>query len=248
MRLLLTTILLLVACQVTYGHDGGYSPGFEPFERVKLYPVRACFKETFSASVDAFKCENEVDNYSVSIFREGEFPQFLIKSKGTSVITKRIKNDIYPYLTEAYITDLNGDGKADLLLIIPSGGSGLGSEGCYVIFALSVENGFAVTTIGSVGFRPENVIDYFNDGHAQVVQAEFINGTKGKDGKVHNYWVYSFFDVNAGELIPSKLIARRWIMYAGKKNHKPTQQLSEQQKADLWRAQYHGHKISIFEE
>jgi hypothetical protein len=248
MKLLFAAILLIITCQVSYGHDGGYSPGFEPFEHVKLYPIKACLKEKTSESRDEFKCERDAANYSVSVIREGESPKFAIKDENTTVITKRIQSDVYPYLTEAYIADLNGDGKADLIMIIPSGGSGLGSEGCYVIFALSSKNGFALTSIGSMGFRPTTVIDFFNNGHAQIVQTEFINGTEGKDGKVHNYWVYSFLEVNGIELRPSNQISRRWIMYAGKKNHKPTQQLSEQQKAALWQAQFHGYTVDIFEE
>jgi hypothetical protein len=77
------------------------------------------------------------------------------------------------------------------------------------------------------------------DGRFQYIQSVFLSGdgVKGRDGRTHNYWVYNIHALEGAKFTLRNNMRPdfpKWIMYAGKVNHRPTEQLTEAQKQQLW--------------
>ena len=224
--------MLLVALLLSLWHHGGYSPGFEPFVNVPLAPVLACKRlDSGDRAVDQFFCRDRTFEVLV---RRGDDDSRLTLSEPEREATTVVLNDVNPFASEVYAVDLNRDAVDDVAVVFPTMGTGLASELCHVVFLLSSETGRAVHVMETMAFGAEDVIGYYGDSRYQIVHTEFVDGEPGRDGKTHNYWVYHFFTARGVDFELVKEIPARWIMFAGRSNHRPTRQLTEEQKAIIW--------------
>lgn len=99
------------------------------------------------------------------------------------------------------MTDLNRDGILDFILVSPGGGSGLASEFCAVTFILANTNGYVPISMQTMGFGPEDIVNYYGKSIPTIIHTSFIDGDTGKDGKIHNYWVYNFFKIDGTQIL-----------------------------------------------
>lgn len=143
---------------------------------------------------------------------------------------------------ECYIADLNRDGKIDYVVEIYSGGNGLAAEICDVVFILSSQNNYRVTTVNTMSPSEEDFLDLFSDGRCQFLHTAFVDGypVRGRDGNIHNYWVYNILEVTGDTLRISNSDRPgfpKWILFTYRPNHTQTDQLTDQNKLDLWQPQ-----------
>ena len=141
----------------------------------------------------------------------------------------------------AYRADLNRDGEPDYILEVYSGGNGIAR--CYsdVAFVVSSKGQYATTVFKSACPSEDDFVDLFSDGRFQYIQPTFVFGSDvtGKDGRVHNYWVYNIYSLDGASFILQNSMKTgfpKWIMYAGSVNHRPTEQLTAEQKQLLWKS------------
>jgi len=101
---------------------------------------------------------------------------------------------------------------------------------------------YAVTVFRSYASTKEDFVDLLGDGRFQYIQSMFVFGSediKGKDGRSHNYWVYNIYFLDGSTFTMRNEMRSgfpKWIMYAGRVNHRPTEQVTEEQKQELWKA------------
>ena len=139
-----------------------------------------------------------------------------------------------------YVGDLNRDGTMDYVLEVWSGGNGTAAEVCDLAFVLSSGREFHLTTVNSMSPSIDDFIDLNEDGRCQFLHTAFVYGypIRGKDGQVHNYWVYNILEVAGGSLRLVNSIRPgfpKWILFTFKGNHEETNQLTQEEKDQLWR-------------
>jgi hypothetical protein len=136
---------------------------------------------------------------------------------------------------EVLMLDLNADSITDVIFVFPSSAVGLGNEECLVTFALSQRNGYKFTTMQTMGFGAEDLLDMNSDRHFLIVHTALVRGPAGRDGREHNYWVHHTFRAAGASL---ELLEDRdpvWIMFTSRRpNHTPTDQLTTDQKRRAW--------------
>jgi len=141
-----------------------------------------------------------------------------------------------------YVADLNGDKKLDYVIDVWSGGNGIAAAICETVFFLSNPSGYSILVVNSWAPEKEDFLDLLGNGHCQLLHRSFIDGDPitGKDGRVHNHWVYNLLEVVEDRLELRNSAASgfpKWILYTFRENHEATDQLTVDQKNRLWKAQ-----------
>lgn len=139
---------------------------------------------------------------------------------------------------ESYTADLNADGRADCVIFMGLGGCGLAAQQSRVTFLLSSPAGYTSRGIVSYNVDPNDCVDI--KGRAYWLRNSFVFGEAGKDGKVHNYWVYDLLRFSEAELVPDNNgegALPKWVLYSFDSNHRDTDQLTAEQRMRLWRQQ-----------
>ncbi|MBF0546700.1 MAG: VCBS repeat-containing protein [Candidatus Riflebacteria bacterium] len=229
--------LLFQSSILAFAFNGGYSPGYEPFPKamkVKMIPGQ---KEDIQRSNSTvWKLPFPKNRFAKMTLSSGEeailFFEYPTESQTFSLV------NVQPFFNECWVTELNGDGKPDFVLVFTGTGCGLASEYTDVIFALSKKDGYVLRGLKSMGFGSEDIVDINCDGKPEIIHSELIYGGPGKDGKFHNYWVYTFFNIHETEFEKAKTFSQEWIQFKFRKNHIPTNQLTSQQKARFWNEQH----------
>ena len=166
----------------------------------------------------------------------------MFKGSGPPVVgpvrVSRLVSGLSP--PRAYQADLNRDGEPDYIVEIYSGGNGIAR--CYsnVVFVVSSNRQYATTVFKADCPSEDDLVDLFGDGRFQYIQPTFVFGSevKGKDGRVHNYWVYNIYALEGASFKLQNSLRTgfpKWIMYAGIVNHRATEQLTAEQKQLLWK-------------
>jgi hypothetical protein len=233
MKFLLSIFFILISLQPLMAYNGGYTPGYEPYgDGVKPYPLTAFIhKSDEHTEYDIFKN----DQFEIKLDRSATPPSMKITRSEKELTSFNLPGSIcFPYLNEAYRGDLNNDGVSDYICIFGGTGCGLASEYCHVIFVFSWAGKYIVQTLYTMGFGPEDVVDWSCSGKCTVIHTWFAYGEKGKDGESHNYWVYNFMEISEGGLELSETMPWKWIMYTHKPNHSDTTQLTDKQKIRCW--------------
>jgi hypothetical protein len=132
--------------------------------------------------------------------------------------------------------------------VFVSGGLGCGIMGCdqIVVFILSTKGSYKAVPLNCWEANPlTDLVDLNGDGRCEFIHTTFIDGTRGKDGRYHNYWVHNLlrFEGTRG-VSANKLDHRfpRWVLYKYKPNHADTDQITKRQRVNLWRKQDWGVK------
>ena len=139
----------------------------------------------------------------------------------------------------AYEARLNRDAAPDFILETWDGGCGLAFLISNLTFLLSTNGSYRAHTIAGYAFDVADMIDMDNDGQPELLHTMFIFGEPGKDGRRHNYWVYSLIGFDGASMRCNNGLNGfpKWIAYTFKPNHMETRQLTDEQKARLWREQ-----------
>jgi len=158
----------------------------------------------------------------------------VLDAKGTP-ISGLATNEMSSYIYRVQCADLNGDGKADFLVNIWSGGCGLAGEGSTTTFLLSSEMRYVPVNWHSFDFGPEDIVRFSNGGPCYFICNDLIgNGDeKTKDGRDHNFWVYELYRYDGRQMVLANADDPRfpkWVWYTFKENHKETDQLTKDQK------------------
>jgi hypothetical protein len=139
----------------------------------------------------------------------------------------------------AYVADINQDKQPDYIIEAFSGGNGIPPSD--VVFAVSSGAQYVITVFRSYSANIDDFVDLLGNGGFQYIQSMFVFGSDitGKDGKSHNYWVYNIYSLEGSTFTMRNAMKTgfpKWIMHAGRVNHRSTEQLTEEQKNQLWKA------------
>ncbi|MCX7009302.1 MAG: hypothetical protein NTY53_18990 [Kiritimatiellaeota bacterium] len=142
-------------------------------------------------------------------------------------------------ILEACAADLNGDGVLDFMLITGTAGCGINGDCRVVTFLLSSPTGYVARYVGGYNIEVTDLLEI--GGRPVLMHGHFVFGEHGKDGLVHNYWVYNLLGFSGTEIVSANALERnfpKWIWYKFKPNHDATDQLTAKQKKRLWLAAY----------
>ena len=223
-----------------------------PFERENLpkpFPVNECYllegtntaEAQFKATSLTFTTTNSAAFPRVKVERQPEPSQTVLSvsaAAGRLLLAPTKVSDLNFYV-EALTADFNRDGTADYAVLVWSGGCGLACGCCDVAFVLSNGHGFRTQTIRTWFPKGRDFIDLKGDGYCQFMHTSFVYGEEpGRDGKIHNYWVYNLFSFDGPNLkYANNMIDGfpKWVWFTHAPNHKPTTQLTNDQKRRLWK-------------
>jgi len=239
--------ILAIAIVLPVGFAHGYIESHGPFDKKpRPFAVRECvqvYKEYGEAealrSIHILKTERDSASalqIRVECFAHDMIAKVYVQdAELVALFPETLVADLWCFGT-GYWGDFNLDGKTDFMLTFGSGGCGLAASYCTPVFILSSKEGYRATTIWSMAAGPEDLVSPFEDGKCYVVQTSFIGGEQGRDGKVHNYWVYHLLEIDGTEMRISKKSREfpKWVWYTYKANHEETDQLTSEQKVGLW--------------
>ena len=182
----------------------------------------------------------------VAEFRRAERDEFKVvaslrDSRGKTLIEEFVAFDgAYHTPGDAFISDLNRDGKEDLVTWVPSSGNGLAAYLHARVIFFSTPSGHRAD-VRMV--RAPDVNDFLDTGHrtATIVWTYFIFGEEGRDGRVHNYWVYNLQSIDREKFLEANHRLRgfpKWVMFSFGENHRATRQLTAAQKRRLWKESF----------
>ena len=238
MKSVVVLLLLSGAPLLGYWPDyGPFQPGREP-QRWKLERVAPHHADD-EAGVARFSLSSGLD---LTLRRRDAADGVMIsaelsRSADGLFLAETDVSDFYYFPSEVWTSDLNRDGKPDVVFALPSGGNGLAAQISQRVIVYSSPAGYQVDSRWTFDADVNDFLDLGN-GSATIVWTSFIYGEEGRDGRAHNYWVFQLQGFVRGEL--REVNARRggfprWIMYTFAPNHRPTRQLTPEQKARLWR-------------
>ena len=155
-----------------------------------------------------------------------------------------MKVDEFPsgFLDEVWSSDLNGDGRPDVLLRMGSHGNGLAAEIGGLIFLLSDGKRYHYVSLDDV--MPGREIRLFSspDGHGEVLLLQRMAGQgqrlRGDDGRRHVFFVFDLLGFGSDGLsLMNRLDARFpfWTQMTSKPTRTETRLLDEKRKRMLWR-------------
>lgn len=129
---------------------------------------------------------------------------------------------------------MNGDGKPDFIVNVWSGGCGLAAEGSEVTFLLSGQDGYRAASFYLYDFGKQDLVRFKAGGPVYFIFNDLIGsgGEKTRDGRVHNFWVYTLNRIEASRFIPANSDQpgfSKWVWFTNKANHEETTQLSQEQ-------------------
>lgn len=218
----------------------GGPPGFSPFpakETPKLFPVQELKMLKYAVfgtpatgrrpPIEVLEFTHDDSGTSVEVLPSGKLG-----------FTGRFRvSDMFSWQT-VYLGDFNGDGRNDLAIVVSSGGNGIASCRADVTFLLSGQRLPKPIVVSGYCPRRDDFVDLRDDGRCQIVQTCFVfgYGEPGKDGREHNYWVYSIFRVEDDRIVLDNTMVAgfpKWVMYTNQPNSAATNQLTDKQKTKL---------------
>jgi hypothetical protein len=237
-------VLWLILSGICLGYPETYGP-FKENEKPKLFPIHNC-REVWPKDPNSwYNGEEPMVAYGESgqeVYiryhpKKNYMTATLSDSNGKVICGPVVIYDFYSRLIDAYNADLNGDKKEDFIVWAPTMGCGLAAHNCRLIFVLSNDNNYRITSMYTMSPDVKSFVGFNDNGQCSFIHTGFIYGEKGRDGKKHNYWVYNLLQFQEGEVVLDNSIDERfpkWIWYTFKPNHKATTQLNDEQKRRLW--------------
>jgi hypothetical protein len=238
MHSLLVLLVTLMTAEVVQAHLSNYGP-FAPKNGPKLFSVRKVVERyapgnIYLAEADRTReSSNPIIRFSPNKKQDGQ---------DLTVLTfdnKRIVGPLHvsrsPVGPSGYSADLNGDGATDFILIISQGANGsIGGGLADVVFVLSAGKTYSVSMVSDLYPGPDDFLDI--DGRFFFLNTKIFGvfeNARGKDGRIHNYWIYNLIGVDGSKLrVENSALPEfpKWIMFTFAANHSETDQFTAEQK------------------
>jgi hypothetical protein len=192
---------------------------YHPLPNAKKFPVQPCRQNPDGYTCPHGRVVRRVTNENV---------QMRLELFGKTLPVGLAQT---PYhLWGAWNTDLNQDGKADLIVKLNWGGNGIAFDGNITVFALSSHSGYRLSALGSITFDPEALI--FWRGQPVVLHTSLVSAFSSRTGRRHSFWVHHPLVVRGTRL--AALDAPFWLQYTFAQNHRQTNILTCQEKTTAW--------------
>lgn len=237
MRRLLLFLAIFPAGLLAYSRD--YAP-FRPGHEPRRWKLEEMTKETLDdeGGTNTFSGRSGMRlHFARYAGAEGSRIYAWLSVDGAQLMKGVLVSDFYYFPREAYVSDLNADGRDDFVAWLPSGGNGLASQVSQRVILYSDQGGYQVVSERVYDAATNDFLD-LGHGSSTIVRTLFIYGERGRDRRVHNYWVYAlqgFVDGTLAECNSRLPGFPKWIMYTYGPNHHATRQLTKEQKERLWR-------------
>jgi hypothetical protein len=130
-----------------------------------------------------------------------------------------------------YWADFNNDDRKDFIIMTGFDGVGLAASSGMMSFILSTPSGY--TVIQAETWEPALSDLVMLDGDCRYVHTSFVESVVSKDGREHNYWLYTLFSFTPDGLVQDNQRDGRfpkWVMYTWDANHVETSYLTKNQK------------------
>lgn len=237
MSRILLFLAIFPASLLAYSRD--YAP-FRPGHEPRGWRLEEMTKETFDdeGGTNTFSGRSGMRlHFARYVSAEGNRIYAWLSADGVQMMKGVLVSDFYYFPRDAYVSDLNGDGRDDFVAWLPSGGNGLAAQIWQRVIFYSNRDRYEVD---SRRVYDADTNDFLDLGHrsATIVRTMFLYGDRGRDRRIHNYWVYTLDGFISGRLTDtnSRLPGfPKWIMYTYGANHDATRQLTHEQKERLWR-------------
>jgi hypothetical protein len=225
--LILTLLIVLAATINTPAYLEDYSPFIK--SKPKLF------------SLKKLDITENTDNTSFSIVRNGRnttlLKLFACDSCESSVFLlsiydasgKLVKDSarVSDSLTspDAYMADLNGDGKQDYVIQIRTVASGLGIYKDFIMIAISSGNSYEVETVDNWDSDSvlKDFVDLKKNGHWQFIHTSFTYTEDKRGNSRHSHWVYNILELRGTKLVLVNHLYPmypKWVWYTNRPNHR----------------------------
>ncbi|MEY4530881.1 MAG: hypothetical protein RLZZ156_1602 [Deinococcota bacterium] len=191
--------------------QNGFISSYHPFPNAKKIPVQSC-----KSNATGFSCPH--GRVLVQRTVQGK-PQVTLDIFGQRFPIRfaTMPNDVF----DVWNSDLNLDGKADVIVKLSWGGNGIIADGNLTIFALSSAKGHQLSTLEMITFDPNALI--FLRGKPTVLHTALVSGDSKRTGRTHNFWVFHPLEVQGSKLLKNQ--DPIWIQYTNKPSHLRTNKL-----------------------
>jgi hypothetical protein len=188
---------------------------YHPLPQAKKIPMRACRENP-----DGYTCPHGRVVRRVT----GEQVQVRLELFGKTLPVRLAQT---PYhIWGAWNTDLNQDGKADVIFKLNWAGNGIAFDSNITVFALSSKAGYRLSAINTITFDPGALVVW--RGQPVVLHTSLVSAFSSRMGRWHSFWVYHPLTVRGTRL--SAMDAPFWVHYTFKNNHRQTKKLTHQEK------------------
>ncbi len=189
---------------------------YHPYPKAKKIPVQSC-----KSNATGFSC-----------------PHGRVLVRRTAMGEQQITLDIFGqrlpirfetmpnFVSDVWNSDLNQDGKADLIIKISWGGNGIIADGNLTVFALSSAKGHKLSTLDMVTFDPNALI--FLRGKPVVLHTALVFADSRRTGRTHSFWVFHPLEIRGSVLLKNQ--SPIWIQYTTKPSHGRTNKLTALEK------------------
>ncbi len=221
----LALIILFTAPISTWAYLDEYSPFI--IGKPKPFPLR---KLDVIEKGDAFAVmgviHNRVNVPFIKLFesKEGDASLLSVFDSSGNLVRDSVKMSDSPFWRDAYMADLNRDGKNDFIIEIGSTATGLGTYEDFIVFALSSGKSYEVTTVHNWDSDSvlQDLVDVKKNGHCQFIHTSFAY-IEDEMGRVHSHWVYNLLEIKGTKLALANYLHPtfpKWVWYTVKPNHK----------------------------
>ena len=233
-----------IAAESANGYPGEYGP-FPPDAVPKPFPLEALVAiEPADADSNGVRhaltpYPRQLDSPTIHVNRDNENWSWMVfVEHGRHTWGPRLVSENL-HFHGSWRADLNQDDRVDFVLRFWTGGCGLAALSGEFVLLLSAGDAYHVASWPTWSPGPEDFVDLSAKGICFVIHTDFVYGEPGRDGKLHNYWVYHLLEVQGSRLKPSTADQRfpKWIWYTFNPNHSAKTQLTEAQKLRLWKEQ-----------
>lgn len=224
--------LLLVAASAS-GYNGQHSPFSDgqglpilKLEEIKQLPRSDEEWTDFRRFIVKAEPELEVRVYS------DEIPAHVELRVGDKVAIPKTNCGDHAFLPMVYTANLSNDGKIDFVVNLLSGGNGLASGSCNVVFLVSSGESYYLSVVHT--FFPDKS-DFVIVGKKRCfIQTAFEKVYPCKDGELHSFWVYNLLTIDSDGIRVRADLHRdfpKTIWYTFRPNSQETGMLTKEQKA-----------------
>lgn len=214
MKQLLIAVSLLFSSLVLA--QAGFISSYHPYPKAKKITVRTC-----KGNATGFSCPHGRVLIRRTVMGEQQVTLDLFGQR------LPIRFETMPnFVSDVWNSDLNQDGKADLIIKISWGGNGIIADGNQTVFALSSATGHQLSTLDMITFDPNALI--FLRGKPTVLHTALVSGDSRRTGRNHNFWVFHPLEIRNAQLLKNQ--SPIWVQYTNKPSHLPTNKLTTLEK------------------